>query len=234
MLHPASQLGSPCCWHLCICHPFWGSGFVMLRAKFSVGTSVNVVLPSRAFLPQLSVTKGVDPGRVARGRCPSARGVAPAALELGGPWNSRGSSSPPALPALRSAACYRGLAGPTCWSGRSGLAHPLLPAWPSSAWPASPSRDGDWSTLLCPPPLSPAHWDWPWASALSPPLLSPEHLAPFSSHLQAFTQATPAPRDTALGVALLPWPSCQHLRSRSPFRAPLLGGTSHLLAACVS
>lgn len=154
-------------------------------------------------------------------------GWLPQHWSFGGPWSSRGSSSPPALPALRSMACCRGLAGPTCWSGRSGLARPLLPARPSSAWPASPSRNGDQSTLLCLPPFSPVHWDWPWAPALSPPLLSPEHLAPFSSGLQAFTQATSTPRDTALGVALLPWPSCQHFCSQSPFRAPLL-------AACVS
>lgn len=82
----------------------------MFRTTFSLGTSVNVVFPSRVLVFQLSVTSGEWPEADA---CVGT-GVAPAAQEPRGPWSSRGSSSPPALRALRSvAAVVAWLAPPT-------------------------------------------------------------------------------------------------------------------------
>lgn len=178
MLHPASQVGSPCCQHLSTCLPFWGSGLVMFRTKFSLGTSVNVVFPSRVLVFQLSVTPGEWPEADA---CVGT-GVAPAALEPQGPWSSRGSSSPPALRALRSAAAVVAwLAPPLIWTLRTGP--PAFPARRAILRLASTAFK-ERRLESAAPPATPQ--PCPLGLAVGPcphPVLSPEHLAPFSSLL---------------------------------------------------
>lgn len=106
------------------------------------------------------------------------------------------------------------------------------PGHPPGTWPALPSRDGDWSAA---PPATPQPCPLGLASGPLPsPRAEPRAPGPFLLPSLGFHAGR-----SHSGTLLWAWPCSpglpdQHLRSLGPFRAPVLGGTSRFLAACVS